>query len=174
MYIKIFRRKHTLSPCWEGPSGVLLSTYTAVKIKEKSSWIHACCTNQSRPRFSLSRRLGDSPNRWPENKYFHGQAPSPRSRPHHLGDSFFQEHRSGNFSFTYPSCFTGSVILRTKNKNNFLLNTLSQVKSLNRRLTGECWSSSTSRSLHHELFPTCLALTDPLFSPGGAPTEHPL
>lgn len=34
MNIKIFRRKQYLSPQWEGPHEVLLTTYTAIKIKK--------------------------------------------------------------------------------------------------------------------------------------------
>lgn len=36
VYIKVFRKKHVLSPRWKRPYEVLLATSIAIKIKEKS------------------------------------------------------------------------------------------------------------------------------------------
>ena len=39
IYVKSLAEK-TLEPQWEGPFQVLLTSYTAVKIKEQHAWIH--------------------------------------------------------------------------------------------------------------------------------------
>uniref|UniRef100_UPI00398EFD08 uncharacterized protein n=1 Tax=Pristiophorus japonicus TaxID=55135 RepID=UPI00398EFD08 len=41
VYIKIFKRKSRLQPRFEGPYQVLLATNTAIKVKERPTWIHA-------------------------------------------------------------------------------------------------------------------------------------
>uniref|UniRef100_UPI00398E885A uncharacterized protein n=1 Tax=Pristiophorus japonicus TaxID=55135 RepID=UPI00398E885A len=41
VYIKIFKRKSSLQPRFEGPYQVLLATNTAIKVKERPTWIHA-------------------------------------------------------------------------------------------------------------------------------------
>lgn len=60
-YIKVFRRKQVLSPHWEGPYEVLLTTYTAIKINEQSSWIHASHAKIEPEHCSQDNR--DSPHR---------------------------------------------------------------------------------------------------------------
>uniref|UniRef100_A0A8D0FYT4 Murine leukemia virus integrase C-terminal domain-containing protein n=1 Tax=Strix occidentalis caurina TaxID=311401 RepID=A0A8D0FYT4_STROC len=39
VYVKSLAEK-TLEPQWEGPFQVLLTSFTAIKIKEQSAWIH--------------------------------------------------------------------------------------------------------------------------------------
>ncbi|XP_039670260.1 uncharacterized protein LOC120567362 isoform X2 [Perca fluviatilis] len=39
--IKSFRRKNWQSRRWEGPFQILLVTHTAVKVAERSTWVHA-------------------------------------------------------------------------------------------------------------------------------------
>uniref|UniRef100_UPI00398E93E3 torsin-1B-like n=1 Tax=Pristiophorus japonicus TaxID=55135 RepID=UPI00398E93E3 len=41
VYIKIFKRKSSLQPRFEGPYQVLLATNTAIKVKERPTWIYA-------------------------------------------------------------------------------------------------------------------------------------
>uniref|UniRef100_A0A4W3IU64 Murine leukemia virus integrase C-terminal domain-containing protein n=1 Tax=Callorhinchus milii TaxID=7868 RepID=A0A4W3IU64_CALMI len=41
VYVKVLKRKGGLSLRWEGPYQILLTTFTAVKVQEKSTWVHA-------------------------------------------------------------------------------------------------------------------------------------
>ncbi|XP_078404531.1 uncharacterized protein LOC144684531 [Cetorhinus maximus] len=41
VFVKTFGRKNCLEPRWEGPYLVLLTTYTALKLEGKLTWIHA-------------------------------------------------------------------------------------------------------------------------------------
>uniref|UniRef100_A0A4W3IPJ5 Murine leukemia virus integrase C-terminal domain-containing protein n=1 Tax=Callorhinchus milii TaxID=7868 RepID=A0A4W3IPJ5_CALMI len=41
VYVKVFKRKGGLSPRWEGPYQILPTTFTAVKVQEKLTWVHA-------------------------------------------------------------------------------------------------------------------------------------
>ena len=122
MYIKVFKRKHALSSCWEGPYK-LLTTYTAIKIKEKSSWIHASAA-------SFDPDQQHSQDNWKTipKVTLNSGFPGPRSRQNHEVDSFSQDHRSRSLTFTYlpfPTFKTPYThTLKRKNKKTplFLIN----------------------------------------------------
>lgn len=84
VYINIFGGKHVQSPCWEGPSGVLPTTYTVIQMKDLLDSQKPCHSRaQIIATMTITLKL----------RGFQYQLTGYRSRKHHEADCFSQDLR---------------------------------------------------------------------------------